>query len=213
MKQELYQAAYACGEKYLKHKAKMNGWKYYSIVEDSFKYENGLLLIGYADEESQKALTDNVHELGTFLINLEDFQFVKRYNKPQRRTDFCKWDYDPFNENWVTSCGTTFTLHDFDRECTVFCASCGKEIKVVGDEESADETQKEDEDLQLRYCYEDLSLAEHRGFMYGYRAAISDMKGQLHFELLESVGTDKEEMEFAVNLVDIVAEQLGNICR
>lgn len=42
----------------------------------------------------------------------------------------------------------------------------------------------------------------------GYNKAICDFVGRLHFELLESVGTDKEQMEFAVRVINIVAEQL-----
>lgn len=42
----------------------------------------------------------------------------------------------------------------------------------------------------------------------GYNKAICDFVGRLHFELLESVGTNKKEMEFAVRVIDIVAEQL-----
>lgn len=46
------------------------------------------------------------------------------------------------------------------------------------------------------------------GKQVGYNKAICAFVGRLHFELLESVGTDKGQMEFAVRVIDIVAEQL-----
>ena len=43
----------------------------------------------------------------------------------------CEWEYDEFEDGWQTSCGTTFSLCDSDKEVTHFCPCCGKEIKVV----------------------------------------------------------------------------------
>lgn len=59
------------GYKILEKEAHKRGWKYYSIVEDSYTYDNGLLLIGYADEKSMRCETTDVVELGTVVIDLD----------------------------------------------------------------------------------------------------------------------------------------------
>ena len=76
MTDKKYRKAYAIGEKYLKEQAQVNNWQYYSIVEDSYKYENGLLLIGYEDELSMRGDKDNPSELGSICIDLEDYEEV-----------------------------------------------------------------------------------------------------------------------------------------
>lgn len=53
-------------------------------------------------------------------------QLAEEYNN-----DFCEWEYDDFEDGWQTSCGTTFSLCDSDKEITHYCPCCGKKIKVV----------------------------------------------------------------------------------
>lgn len=53
-------------------------------------------------------------------------QLAEEYNN-----DFCEWEYDDFEDGWQTSCGTTFSLCDSDKEITHYCPYCGKKIKVV----------------------------------------------------------------------------------
>lgn len=53
-------------------------------------------------------------------------QLAEEYNN-----DFCKWNYDEFEEKWQTDCGVLFTLHDSDREITNYCPYCGKKIKIA----------------------------------------------------------------------------------
>ena len=49
----------------------------------------------------------------------------------EHNNDFCEWEYDDFEYGWQTSCGTTFSLCDSDKEITHYCPYCGKKIKVV----------------------------------------------------------------------------------
>lgn len=53
-------------------------------------------------------------------------QLAEEYNN-----DFCEWEYDDFEDGWQTSCGTTFSLCDSDKEITHYCPCCGKKIKVA----------------------------------------------------------------------------------
>ena len=50
--------------------------------------------------------------------------------EPVKAEDYCRWEYDEYEDSWKTECGTMFKLHDEDREDIRFCASCGKKIKV-----------------------------------------------------------------------------------
>lgn len=58
---------------YLEEQAKENDWKYFSIVHDSYEFDNGLLLIGYADEASMRCLSSNPIELGHICVNIDSF--------------------------------------------------------------------------------------------------------------------------------------------
>ena len=53
-------------------------------------------------------------------------ELAEEYNN-----DFCEWEYDDFEDAWQTSCGTSFSLCDSDKEITHYCPCCGKKIKVV----------------------------------------------------------------------------------
>lgn len=53
-------------------------------------------------------------------------QLAEEYNN-----DFCEWEYDDYEDSWQTSCGTSFSLCDSDKEVTHYCPYCGKKIKVV----------------------------------------------------------------------------------
>lgn len=48
-----YEHRYAYGEEWLEHIAVENNYKYFEIVEDSYEYENGLVLIAYEDEKHE----------------------------------------------------------------------------------------------------------------------------------------------------------------
>lgn len=45
-----------------------------------------------------------------------------------------------------------------------------------------------DEDLRLKYCYEDLSSAENRGYMQGYNTAVNDFANFIHEKAKEKNG-------------------------
>ena len=79
MLNEYYERARNLGEEYLKAYADGHGWKFYSIIEDSYEYENGLMVIGYSDEASLRAETDDIEELGHYCIDLSQFQ--ERFDK------------------------------------------------------------------------------------------------------------------------------------
>lgn len=66
-------SSYKNANTFLKNKAKENNWNFYSIIEDSYEYDNGLLLIGYEDEESMLCKNNNVKELGHICINIDNF--------------------------------------------------------------------------------------------------------------------------------------------
>lgn len=57
------------GEEWLRHIAEENKYKYIEIVEDSYEYDNGLMLIAYEDEKHEVELEhicidlDNLKEL------------------------------------------------------------------------------------------------------------------------------------------------------
>lgn len=51
MTDEQYEEKLALGEKHLREVAKSNNEECYEIVEDTYEYENGLLLIAYCDED------------------------------------------------------------------------------------------------------------------------------------------------------------------
>lgn len=53
-------------------------------------------------------------------------QLAEEYNN-----DFCKWEYNDYEEKWQTDCGVLFTLNDSDKEITNYCPCCGKEIKII----------------------------------------------------------------------------------
>lgn len=65
-----------------------------------------------------KALSEDAIEI----VN----QLAEEYNN-----DFCEWEYDDYEDSWQTSCGTSFSLCDSDKEVTHYCPYCGKKIKVV----------------------------------------------------------------------------------
>ena len=52
----------------LENVAKENNWKYFSIVEDSYSFNNGLMMIGYSSYEAQQGMCDG--ELGHECLNL-----------------------------------------------------------------------------------------------------------------------------------------------
>ena len=60
---------YTYGKEWLEHIAEENEYKYTEIVEDSYEYKNGLILIAYADEKHEVELEhicidlDNLGEL------------------------------------------------------------------------------------------------------------------------------------------------------
>lgn len=60
---------YDIGYKYLEKIAKEDEAEYYEIVEDSYKYENGLTLIEYADKEKE-------HEIEVISIDLDNLEEV-----------------------------------------------------------------------------------------------------------------------------------------
>lgn len=66
-----YNKAYKKGKKLLEDIARQKGWKYYDIVEDSYTYPYGLLLIGYEDEASMKGMVRDINEIGYVCINLD----------------------------------------------------------------------------------------------------------------------------------------------
>lgn len=65
--------SYTQAVNHLKQKAKENGWEYYDIVEDDYTFDNGLLLIGYADEDSLHCRVSIPIELGHICVNVNDF--------------------------------------------------------------------------------------------------------------------------------------------
>ena len=99
-------------------------------------------LIGRLEEKKDEHLHDEEVIQGLGRINLASFcsakaraldgaieivnQLAEEYNN-----DFCEWEYDDFEDSWQTSCGTSFSLCDSDREVTNYCPYCGKKIKVV----------------------------------------------------------------------------------
>ena len=64
-----YNMKYDKGYAYLEKLAKDNDMKYYEIVEDNYKYENGMTLINYADKEKEQEI--EIIEIN--LDNLEDY--------------------------------------------------------------------------------------------------------------------------------------------
>ncbi len=66
-----YKIAYEKGYKYLESIADC---RWYNIVEDSYEYEYGLLLITYDSEDAMKGLLDVNGELCHICINLEDYK-------------------------------------------------------------------------------------------------------------------------------------------
>lgn len=67
---------------------------------------------------------------------------------------------------------------------------------------------KADAILEGKQYFPSIETYRENSFELGYNTAIRDFVGRLHFELLESVGTNKKEMEFAVRVIDMVAGQL-----
>lgn len=56
----------AKAELFLKNLAKEQNAKFYEIVEDSYEYDNGLLLIIYTDSEHKQ-------EISHYCVNVENF--------------------------------------------------------------------------------------------------------------------------------------------
>lgn len=57
---------YEKAEKYFKDIIQKNNIKYYDIVEDTYKFENGLILIVYEDKEHQ-------YEKDIFCVDVNEF--------------------------------------------------------------------------------------------------------------------------------------------
>ena len=66
-----YKIAYEKGSKYLES---IVDSKWYTIIEDSYEYEYGLLLIVYNSEDAMRGLSDVDGELYHICINLEDYE-------------------------------------------------------------------------------------------------------------------------------------------
>lgn len=60
---------YTYGKEWLEHIAEENNYKYFEIVEDSYEYKNGLMLIAYEDEKHEVELEHTCIDLD----NLDEF--------------------------------------------------------------------------------------------------------------------------------------------
>lgn len=98
-------------------------------------------------DERNLDMNSQEHQLYVSLLKHQDAYQGYLLNKDQAKTvmqmydrltilekesdKLCMWEYDEVNECWQTSCGTSFRLHDDDKECTHFCPSCGKKIEIT----------------------------------------------------------------------------------
>ena len=58
--------------KILEKIAEEQGWKYFSVVEDSFIFDDGLTLIGYPDEAAKAGYEDG--ELGSYCLDVSSIR-------------------------------------------------------------------------------------------------------------------------------------------
>ena len=79
-----YSARYALGEKILEHIAHENDWQHFEIVEDSYYFDHGLLLIGYEDEKHE-------FEVNSCGINLDAMKNNKLVFEKSETFDLYKW--------------------------------------------------------------------------------------------------------------------------
>ena len=63
-----------------------------------------------------------------------------------------------------------------------------QQYRSIGTVEEFKVLKEIDEDLRLKFCYEDLSSAENRGYMQGYNKAIDDFANFLHEKAKENNG-------------------------
>lgn len=87
-----------------------------------------------------------------------------------------------------------------------------KEYSAIGTVDEFKALKEKDEDLRLKYCYEDLSEADNLGYMRGYNKAIDEFADELiNHSIYADIGKGNEvKMEWAspVTRIKEVAEQM-----
>ncbi len=97
------------------------------------------------------------------------------------------------------------------------------EYEEIGTVEEFKALKETDEDLRLKYCYEDLSEADNLGYMRGYNNAIDEFAEKISLEISESmiwgILTDSDMdnsfddtadriVDYVIDTVKKVAEQM-----
>ena len=88
-------------------------------------------LIGRLEEKSVEITFPLYPDDSTSFVPITEAIKIVNQLAEEYNNDFCEWEYDDFEDGWQTSCGTTFSLCDSDKEITHYCPYCGKKIKVV----------------------------------------------------------------------------------